>query len=302
MRTFAIGLIALGAAYGQAGLQSPYSGYVFDESAHVLRAIQGIPGAALVGAPVDFGFPVTAAVVSPRLDSAIVLDANASPHIFKLNAGNAVEALAMDAPAGAAIVYSPSGGVAALIADHSVQVIKGLPDNPVAGTTVPLHGVSKTIAISDDGAYLISSMRYTVELVGIGGDSRKLMDTAPGALAAFAPGSHDAAVIHAETLSLIQDVAGAATQRDFPGMGQPSAIAYSADGRTVFTAGARAQKVAATSVDSGDTTQLDCGCSPSLLAGMGPLFRLTEFGGSPLWLLDATSAPKLVFVPAKGGE
>ena len=71
--------------YGQAGkLVAPSLGFAFDPSSHTLRRIQGIPGAALVGTPVDFGLAVSAAYVAPRLDSAFVLAGDGQLHLFRL--------------------------------------------------------------------------------------------------------------------------------------------------------------------------------------------------------------------------
>ena len=79
--------LAICSLYGQAGtLGAPSTGFVFDQSAHALRQIQGIPGAALVGTPVDFGLAVTAAWAAPRLDSAFVLAADGQAHLFRLSA------------------------------------------------------------------------------------------------------------------------------------------------------------------------------------------------------------------------
>ena len=79
--------LAICSLYGQAGkLGAPSTGFVFDQSTHALRQIQGIPGAALVGTPVDFGLAVTAAWVAPRLDSAFVLAADGQAHLFRLSA------------------------------------------------------------------------------------------------------------------------------------------------------------------------------------------------------------------------
>jgi DNA-binding beta-propeller fold protein YncE len=128
-----------------------------------------------------------------------------------------------------------------------------------------------------------------------------LIDTAPGALAAFAPAGHDVAVIHSGTLTVYRDVTGAATRRELPVASSASAVAFSADGRTVFIARERARSVSVIDIESGSITPLACDCAPTALAPMGALFRLNELTDSPLWLLDASASPRLVFVPAKSG-
>src|SRR5437899_2470074 len=47
--------------YGQQGsIAGPSSGFAFDQSARVLRQIRGIPGASIIGEPVDFGLSLAA--------------------------------------------------------------------------------------------------------------------------------------------------------------------------------------------------------------------------------------------------
>ena len=303
MRIFVSALLAACAIYGQAGnLASPGAGFVYDPAAQVLRRIQGIPGAALVGDAVDFGFPLAAATVAPRLDSAVVLASDGTPHLFRLTAGAVQEVAVGSLAAPSRVVYSPSGTAAALYAPGSVQVLQGLPGAPVIAATIALHGTAKggpALAISDDGAYLLYAAGGPVELIGVAGDSRKLMDATPGSLVAFAPGGHDAAVVHGATLVLIQDAAGASTLRSFPGVTSPSAVAFSPDARKLYVASARGRSVLNVDVATGGGTSLACDCAPAALIPMGSVLRLNELSSEPLWLLDTASDRGLIFVPAR---
>ena len=307
MRTLAFACLALGALHAQTGkLQGPSSGLVFDRSAQALRRIQGIPGAAVIGPGVEFGFPVTGATVSPRLDSAIVISGDGAAHLFRLGGDAPVEIAIGGLSAAERVVFSPSGTAAALYASDSVQVIKGLPDAATVAGSVAVHGqvkprrpASDALAVTDDGAYLLYAGAGSMELIGVAGDSRKLMDAAPGAVGAFAAAGHDAAVVQAGALTVFRDVTGAATRQDFSGVSGASAVAFAPDARTVFVASEKARTVSAVDLASGGITPFTCDCAPTTLAPMGPLYRLNELGDSPLWLLDATAEPKLVFVPAK---
>ncbi len=250
--------------------------------------------------------PVTAAAVSPKMDSAIVLSTDRTPHIFVLGGAAAIEATPAGLVAAERIIFSPSGTAAALYAGGSVQVVRGLPGSATLAFEIrlqshqkPRQAATESLAISDDGTYLLYGAGGPVELIGLAGDSRKLMDATPGALVAFAPAGHDAAVIHSGTLTIFRDITGAATSRDFPGTTAPSAIGFSSDGRTVFIASQRSRTVAAIDVESGLSNSLSCDCAPTSLIPMGSLFRLNEMSEAPLWLLDAGSAPRLLFVPAK---
>src|SRR5208283_3235811 len=85
-------LAASGSLPAQQGrLSGPVAGFVFDNSGHVLRPIQGVPGASLLGDPLNFGIDVAAAYIAPRQDSAIVVGADQSLHLFLLNGGAPTE-------------------------------------------------------------------------------------------------------------------------------------------------------------------------------------------------------------------
>jgi hypothetical protein len=310
MRILVIACLAACSLYGQFGkLARPSMGFVFDPSAHTLRRIEGIPGAALVGAPVEFGFAVSSAVVAPRLDSVFVLAGEGQAHLFRLTADAPQERAVDSLSAPLRVVFSPSGSAAALYSPGSVQVIKGLPDAPVVASTISLRGnprprrpLPDTLAISDDGAYLLYAAGGPLELIGAAGDSRQVMAGATGVLAAFAPGGHDAAVTRNGKLTLFQDIAGAATERSFDGVEASSAVAFSPDGQKLFVASATGRAVTTIQVATGDRSALACDCAPALLVPMGPVFRLTELGSEPLWLLDTASERGLVFVPAPAAQ
>src|SRR4051794_11552075 len=163
MRILLSACLAASTLHAQAGtLQGPSSGFVFEQATQTLRRIQGIPGAALIGPGVEFGFPVQAAAVSPRLDSAIVLSADGMPHLFRLDGDSPVETAVAGLAAAERIAFSPSGTAAALYTNGSVQVIRGLPDSVTVAGTVTLHGqdtqhkaAPANLAVSDDGAYLL---------------------------------------------------------------------------------------------------------------------------------------------------
>jgi hypothetical protein len=326
IRISIIGFVFAGASfiYGQQGsIAGPSTGFVFDNSSHVLRAIRGIPGASLIGDPVDFGFDVAWASVSPALDSALVADAKGAVHMFQLNGAQPVEHTVDGLATAQHVLFSPAGTAAALYGAGSVQMLKGLPDAPaIAGTLSLGHDYSsqsqfaaaslgktrrstgEPLAVSDDGAYLLLVSNGGLRVLGLAGDNRKLADATAGTLAAFAPGGHDAAVIDPDTgLALIHDAAGASVPQTVTGpgsnIGLPVAIAFSPDARKVFVASAAARSVTAVDVASGVSTTLACDCTPNGLVRMGGVFRLNEFGAGPLWLLDAnTTGPQLIFVPA----
>jgi len=323
-RIVIVSLVGIGATvvYGQQGtIAGPSAGFVFDTSSHVLRGIRGIPGASMIGDPVDFGFQPAWVAVSPALDSAVVADTTGVIHLFGLTNGKPVQRTVDGLAHSQNAVYSPSGSAAALYGGGSVQMLKGLPDSPVVAGTLSLgqdssgqfaaaslgktrRSTGEPLAISDDGAYVLVVSSGSLRVIGTAGDNRRLMDVTAGALAAFAAGGHDAGVMDAATgLWLLHDIAGTAVQQLLAGpdahIGLPAAMAFSPEAKRIFVASAAARNVASFDAATGAATTLACDCTPAGLVRMGGVYRLNEFSGGPIWLLDArTPEPHLVFVPA----
>jgi DNA-binding beta-propeller fold protein YncE len=282
------------------------AGYVFDRSARALRPILGIPGAWLVGDPLDLGLDLASAYVSPRQDSAVVVGADGSLHLFSLKSG-AVAGRTCDGLSAVPerVAFSPSGTAVALYSAGTAQVIAGLPDAPALAGALDVSGAPGWLAISDDGALLLFAASGSVQLLGMAGENRKLMDAGDGALAAFAAGSHDAAVADpgGAGVVLFRDVAGASTQSVLAlpddGIAAPVGLAFSPDGRKLYLASSAARSVTVLDLATGDRSAIACDCAPAALVPMGNLFRLNELGTGPLWLLDAGSKGlRIVFVPA----
>src|SRR5205085_1014580 len=62
----------------------------------------------------------------------------------------------------------------------------------------PHRSSDAPLAISDDGAYVLMASGGAVRLIGTAGENLKLMDAVAGVWGAFAPRSHDAAVLDSE--------------------------------------------------------------------------------------------------------
>jgi hypothetical protein len=290
----------------------------------VLRPIQGVPGASLLGDPVNFGFALSAAYVSPGQDSAFVVGADRSLHLFRLNSGTVTEtSLGGLSGVPQAVVFSPSGTSAALFAMGTARVLTGLPNAPtLVGTvkvpdigqrTAPVAGEAKvfappmsaSLAVSDDGTYLLAISEGSARLLGIHGDNRSLVPAHLNTLVAFAAGGHDVAVMDSVSgLTLIRDAAGAAGQQVLATpdatLAGPIGLAFSRDEQTLYLASATAQSVVAFDLAAGSRSTIGCACTPAALIPMGNVFRLNEVSPSPLWILDTgSSLPRTVFVPVR---
>jgi len=298
--------LSLCAQTGQ--VAGPVVGYVFDHAAGSLRPILGIPGAAILGNPLPLGYSLTSAVVAPRQDSAFGVAADGSLHLFLLNAGGATETSCKACPASAgSVVFNPSGTAAALYSAGRVQIVTGLPSSPAAGTTftaASARGIAPSVALSDDGLYLLTGARGSVELFSPSGGPVRLMETTSLPLVAFAPGGHDAAIADSRAgVVLFHDVGGAATLQQLAPAGEPalrpSGLAFSSDGSYVFVAAAASGTVISIAIASGASATTSCACALTGLAPMGSVLRLNELTDGPIWLYDNGGAsPRVVFVPA----
>ncbi|MGA3015546.1 MAG: hypothetical protein ABSF62_00405 [Bryobacteraceae bacterium] len=324
-RIFGLALAAGSVLAAQQGsLSGPVAGFIYDSSGRALRPIQGVPGASLIGDPINLGLDLTAAYVAPRQDSAFMVSADGALHFFRLNsAGPAEASLSGISFTPQRVVFSPSGTAAALFTPGKVHVFQGLPGAPTLAGAVTLPAAagaqlspagSRTrqrtpatadFAISDDGVYLLNVTGSSVRLLSVNGQNRSLAPAGAGSLVAFAPGGHDAAVLDpAAGLLLIRDASGAATPQTIapPDDSLVSAvgIGFSQDGGKLYVASAGAQGVVIFDLSAGSRSTIACDCTPATLVPMGGLFRLNELGSAPLWLLDTgTAGPRIVFVPAR---
>jgi DNA-binding beta-propeller fold protein YncE len=304
------------AIHGQQGqVSGPIAGYVF--AGAVLRPIAGVPGGATLGDALSLGLAATAAVVSPQLDSAIVTASDGSLHLFRPSGNTATEVSWNGVPQGPArVVYSPSGTAAAIYASGRVQVVSGLPNSPATSYTAEIgpapetltrqtiHAAPQAMAVSDDAAYLLVASEGRLRLLSASGSSSWLLDGVREVSVAFASGGHTAAVLSGAGpwLDVFPDVSADATQRiAAPGLAEPVGLAFSADGKSVLAAAHGSKPVTIFNLAAaGAATTLDCNCAPTTAARLGSLFRLTDAGAGPVWLVDTgVSPPRIVFVPAR---
>lgn len=307
-----LGLISLPLLLGgqQSQITGPVSGYVFDTSARALRPVLGIPGASLFGSPVDFGFPVASVAVAPRQDAAFVTAADGTLHLFRFQA-NAPADLNFNGLANAPerVVFSPSGTAAALYRAGSVQIVSGLPDSAGIAATLALPAAPDSLALSDDGTALLVASGNTIELYSGAADLGMVTSTAGPSLAAFAPSSHDAAIVDraGAGIVLFRNLTGTVAPQPLAAsddtIRSASALAFSNDGQQLLLTTSGSQAVATFDLATGLRGAISCMCAPATLARMGDVFRLNDLAQDAVWLLDARPATAgVTFVPAVAGS
>jgi hypothetical protein len=302
LKLLLITAIAGGSLWAQSDgtIQGPVLGLFFDRHTSAVRRLEGIPGAARMGAALDADFSEGAsagdgqyAVAIERGGMASVVSAEGRRPLPGARAG------------AASVVLSPRGTAAALLfRDPSeIQIFAGLPDAPRLLRSVDPAASPASVALSDDGEIVLAltrSLRGEDVVYSHSGAGRLVFYRARRVAAlAFVPGTHDALVAEPASVKIVrpdlgEQPAGSDPDRDI------AAVAASTDGSRVFIAG-RSGRVTIHDTRTGATASVQCACSPRMLAPLkgNSVFRLTDGADGPMWLLDADSPqPRIAFVAA----
>jgi hypothetical protein len=286
-------------------------GLVFDSSQSALRPIRGIPGAATLGDPMDLGFALASATVSPRQDFALAVRADDSSLVLVRAGGSA--AIPGTRPAPALIVFSNVGTAAALYDSGSgrVQILTGLPDAAAVQSDVDisaLAGPVAALAVDDAGTslFLAAGAAETVVLYRIGMDGASQFLASFRSVAALRLSATGREALLADSAAgavyTIRDLRGAGRMETIvsgrDGLGAPIAVESDSAGR-IFVAD-QAGNLTILDRGRGSVVSLPCGCAPAglfRLAGSAT-FRLTEPSDGPIWVLDASGADaRVVAIP-----
>jgi DNA-binding beta-propeller fold protein YncE len=304
----------------QSTLTGPTLGLFFDPKVHAIRPIWGIPGSSTAGQPIDLGFPLAAAVISPSQDYALVVagDGSMSAVTFAFNGPSLQPITSAAAPD--RIVTSPGGNSVALYysASQSVQILTNLPVSPQMARQVDLSllpNAPDVIAISDDGALLLVGVRENADGSPAQGEVFVLTpDTAaPRSIAsvqhasaiAFVSQSHDALLADdvANSVTLVSDVANGAnvawafTSQQLPA---PDSVQASPDRQIFLVASSTNSLVAILDASGSNAVEVACNCVPAELHPLNEAltYQITEPANGLMWILDGSmSYPRVFFVP-----
>jgi len=330
-------LLLAGDSSAPALLRGPVLGYVLDGRSGSIRPLNGIPGSSHLGRPLALPFPVSRAVFSSQADFALLVSGREDGAVFLASDLGGPSPVLMPV-AGAIegpdrIVMNSVESAAALYSAYTrrVQIVRGLPERPVADPALELASLSgKVTALAIDN-------RATGVLIAGSEDDRGALYWVEAGPAGLAPGpspglrflanfarpsalallrdDQDVAVTDAgrNELLLVRNFAGAAEvfllagERD--GISNPVAVAAWADGRLILAANAEdaPSRGSLAIIDLSGVTppaRLALEAVPSRLDRLRgrSSFLLTEPGQAPLLLFDATDSSSLYFVPASKEE
>jgi len=293
----------MNAQTGPGTVGGPLLGVVFDPGRGAIRQLTGIPASAMLGDALDSGALLKQASVAAA-GFAVGIESASGAAVLVSSAGRHP---LFGVPDGASsIALSPQGTAAAIYFKDSftAYVVTGLPDTPTAPRQVALDRHPTALAISDDGAALLSLERIgragaTVLLHRDGASPAVLRSSSQIASADFIPGSSDALIAEDDAVYLVSEAFGPqviASADD--GIAGVTVASSSADGSRVIIA-MRSGQIAVRDRKTNAQTTVSCACQPAGLArlrGSG-VFRLNEIASGPLWILDADSGdPRVLFV------
>ena len=298
--------------FAPANLATPTLGYVYDSRLQAIRQIKGIPGAALVEAPIELGFAVRTASISPEGFALTVSADDEQVRLVRFSAsGTFVSPLEKALTAPDRIIMSPSGTAAALWQQSSnrLQAVTGLPGVPnVRDVGVKASGGPDLgIAISDDGTLVLLTSKAADSgpswLIDADGNTFLLPSPEEGA-ASFRRASHDVVwLTRSGDLYVAQNIGQSPAFNQIYLSGgrivEPIAIRLSHDGARAYAANAEGE-IASIDLGTGSVRVFSCQCHPSGLepTSSATMLRLTGISSLPVLLFDtAETRQRVWFVP-----
>ena len=304
LSSFSVFLLILESAAAQTRLATPALGFAYDSSASAIRAVRGVPGAAVLGDVIDTGLELAAAEISPSQDFALAVSASdRRVRLVRWSEGQSPSVTlvggAIESPG--RLIFSPAGSAAVLADSHSgrLQLLTGLPDS------FDLHEIPATsgavVAVADNGSIALA-VDDGVRVIGRDLNSFLLpLPAGVRALAFSRDGRNLAAVTHSGSLYVAKNVEAGADIRSVAvaSIADAVAVRFSPDGSSVFVAEASGRLLSIL-LESGDASEIHCSCAPTGLHPLGRrgLLRVTDIANQPMFLFDtAADRPRVWFVP-----
>jgi hypothetical protein len=284
------------AAQTPATLAGPTSGFLYDEAAHAVRLIIGVPGAAYLGAPV--AERVDTGSISPDGRLAIVVR-EGRVGLLDLTTGKATDLTEWPGKAGR-IAWSANSDAVAIAGERGLLVRDAGNTNGISVFESP--GSLTGLAVANDGA-VIASTSDGVYLLRT--QARLVLPLAEVAGIALARGGDLFAVLRAskevvrirgwQESAEVSLFASAAA-----GLDEPAGVGISADEAAIYVADRAAKALFRFSATGELTGRQELDFVPSRLDRNGRFLQLTQRATiqDPVELLDAAGGTAF-FIPAE---
>jgi len=305
-------LLPLTAWCAEGELRGPVLGYLLQEDPLELRAISGIPGAAIRGEPLPLPEGVTRLRLAPGHGFALAERGESDPPAVLLLDGRA--ALATPVPGALAradlVVFSPRGRAAALYSagEARVQVLTGLPLQPQVRRDIAASDLV-ALAVSDDGEMLLTAGAQGLVYVSRVAGERQLVFRAESLAAmTFLPQRREAVVGDRGRgeIFLLGGFDDAVYSRLIAsGLDGLDALRAAADGRSVLVAGGEGNRAWIVDIASATVRALDLPASPAFLEPLRlpDAYLFASPPGEPAWLLvRSPEETRSYFIPGAEGR
>ncbi len=309
----------------QSAFRAPVSGYILDAQIQAIRPIQGFPGSAVFGEPLDLPAPISAVTVAESGAFALATTGGDAEGLLLIRGlrGGVPRAAPVDGViAGVELIaISSDGSTAVLLSRRTpcLQFLTGLPDQPSPQAPIALTDLSGRItalAVSSSGhqAALAATLDQTGAIYQV--------DAVPGsALRSVATPQHPVNVFYvnqdrdliyldagASRLVLLRNAGGSREQQVLlsseQGLQAPSSISVS--GSRLWLADTRIQDSISTGhlivldLESAQvTSEKDLSIVPDRLQTLGSpgVFALNALQNGPVYLLSSADS-SVAFVPS----
>ena len=305
-------LLPLTAWCADGGLRGPVLGYLLQDDPLELRAIAGIPGAAIRGEPLPLPDGVTRLRLAPGHGFALAERGESDPPAVLLLDGGAVLATPVSGALARAglVVFSPGGGAAALYsaAEARLQVLTGLPLQPRVSRDIPASDLV-ALAVSDDGEMLLTADAQGLVYVSPVAGERQLVFRAEGLAAMTFLPQRSEAVVGDRGRGEVFVIGGfddaVYSRLIASGLEGLGAVRAAADGRSVLVAGSEGNRAWIVDIDSATARALDLPASPAFLEPLRlpDVYLFAALPGEPAWLLVQSPAEtRSYFIPGAEGR
>ena len=293
-------------------LRAPVLGYLLQEDPLELRAISGIPGAAIRGEPLPLPEGVTRLRLAPGHGFAMAERGESDPPaVLLLDGGATLAAPVSGALARASlVVFSPRGSAAALYSagEARVQVLTGLPLQPQVSRDIAASGLV-ALAVSDDGEMLLTADEQGLVYVSRVAGERQPVFRAEGlASMTFLPQRSEAVVgdrSRGEVFLLGGFDDAIYSRLIASGLEGLGAVRAATDGLSVLVAGSEGARAWIVDIASATARSLDLPASPAFLEPLRlpDAYLFASPPGEPAWLLmKSPDETRSYFIPGAEGR
>jgi hypothetical protein len=276
-----------------------------------VRAILGVPGAALLSSPLVFPRGTEHVYFAPGQNFGLAQRSGAVA-VFQISSGQVASLQALSGALASAdmVAFNPGGSAAAIFSEEEgrLQIVAGLPGSPQVShnlSAAELPANIRMLALADDGVTLLAGIADGSVLALHEGKAAQLLYSANdlGGIA-FEPSVANALLFDrtGARLLLLENASTAPSTRVLAeGLaGVSGEVALQFDGPNAIVGALKAKQISRINLQ---TLQVDTVATPVALTMMQPLlaahrFLISSESGQPAWILDtSTAAAAVYFVP-----